>query len=491
MMSGWLSPELYLRRPPMRNEQYRLDRMLLAAAQRGVKINIIVYKEVEQALTRKYLSPLFPDYLKRLLPASPDKFWSSVAHVGLGAALAALEAIEAEDPLIPPPLTVNSIHTKHALEALHPHIAVFRHPDHIPDARTLESSLISSFKHLSVGADTLVTLPEDAIKGIFGMSEDVVLYWAHHEKLCLIDGQIGFMGGLDMCYGRWDTWQHSISDVHPQDLQDIVFPGQDYNNARVMDFQNVADWQNNKVDRTKSSRMGWSDLSFGLRGPVIADLEAHFVQRWNFIYNLKYDVRRETRYAPISRSGIEAGTFGHHRPGYSPEPEQFGGAGGSRPGEGAYFPSSSSSPRQSPHRHQGDHIRKWEGEAEGEIEHLEHKMHKHHDESMRFAQRTLPKQGSVACQLTRSAAKWSNGTPTEHSIQNAYCSVIRSSQHFVYIENQFFITATSNKQEPVQNQIGAAIVERILRAAQNGEKYKVIVVIPSIPGFAGDLKVRP
>jgi phospholipase D1/2 len=43
---GWLSPELYLRRPPAKNEQYRIDNMLKAAAERGVKINIIVYKEV-------------------------------------------------------------------------------------------------------------------------------------------------------------------------------------------------------------------------------------------------------------------------------------------------------------------------------------------------------------------------------------------------------------------------------------------------------------
>jgi phospholipase D1/2 len=32
------------------------------------------------------------------------------------------------------------------------------------------------------------------------------------------------------------------------------------------------------------------------------------------------------------------------------------------------------------------------------------------------------------------------------------------------------------------------MVERILRAARNGEKYKMIIVIPSVPGFAGDLK---
>lgn len=37
---------MYLRRPPAKNEQYRIDRMLEAAAKRGVKVNIIVYKEV-------------------------------------------------------------------------------------------------------------------------------------------------------------------------------------------------------------------------------------------------------------------------------------------------------------------------------------------------------------------------------------------------------------------------------------------------------------
>jgi phospholipase D1/2 len=53
ILDWWLSPELYLRRPPARNEQYRLDNMIKAAAERGVQVNIIVYKEVTQALTRK------------------------------------------------------------------------------------------------------------------------------------------------------------------------------------------------------------------------------------------------------------------------------------------------------------------------------------------------------------------------------------------------------------------------------------------------------
>lgn len=66
---------------------------------------------------------------------------------------------------------------------------------------------------------------------------------------------------------------------------------------------------------------------------------------------------------------------------------------------------------------------------------------------------------------------------------------IRNSQHFVYIENQFFITATGDQQRPIKNQVGAAIVERIIRAARNGEKYKMIIVIPAVPAFAGDLKL--
>jgi phospholipase D1/2 len=56
ILDWWLSPELYLRRPPSANAQYRLDRMLFAAADRGVKVNIIVYKEVPSVLSCELVS---------------------------------------------------------------------------------------------------------------------------------------------------------------------------------------------------------------------------------------------------------------------------------------------------------------------------------------------------------------------------------------------------------------------------------------------------
>ena len=152
--------------------------MLQAAAQRGVKVNIIVYKEVTQALTRKYLSPTLPKYLHSLLPNHTDTMTKAVTGLGLVATFAALECAEKENPLIEPPLTVSSSHTKHALENLHPNIAVFRHPDHLPDAQTLQSSFISSLQSISLTAKKAASLPTDALKAIYGMSEDVILYWS-------------------------------------------------------------------------------------------------------------------------------------------------------------------------------------------------------------------------------------------------------------------------------------------------------------------------
>lgn len=447
ILDWWLSPELYLRRPPAKHEQYRVDNILRAAAQRGVKVNIIVYKEVAQALT------------------------------------------------------LSSAHTKSALEALHPNISVFRHPDHLPDRQTLQSSFMTSLQNMTLSASALSQLPVDGLKAIYGMNEDAVLYWAHHEKLCLVDGHVAFMGGLDLCYGRWDTNQHAIADAHPGDLGRIVFPGQDYNNARIMDFQDVAHWQNNKLDRTKNSRMGWSDVSLCLTGPVVQDLRIHFVQRWNFIYDEKYNVRNDVRYSRLALNG--APTTGA----YPPQPSgQY--SGGAPPGQ--YYPPPSQQSRGLDEGEEGERGFGGDGEGGGERGFfggrgggLQQKILERVGDGMRKIEQRYGQQAGypgeqggqsygpqsgVACQITRSCAKWSHGVAIEHSVANAYIEVIKNSQHFVYIENQFFITATCDEQKPIKNKIAGAIVERIIRAARNGEKYKMIVLMPAIPAFAGDLK---
>ncbi|KAJ5577457.1 uncharacterized protein N7459_006421 [Penicillium hispanicum] len=349
----WLSPELFLRRPPVKYQEWRLDQVLKRRAEAGVKIFVIVYKEVNQALT------------------------------------------------------CNSAHTKHALQSLcpegtpgHGNIRVLRHPDH----------------------------------NIFENAADMTLYWAHHEKFIVIDYAVAFIGGIDLCFGRWDANQHPLADVHPAGLRDDIFPGQDFNNNRIMDFQSVEDWQSNELSKSEYGRMPWHDVAMGLIGDCVYDIAEHFVLRWNFLKRDKYKRSDNVDWLLMEgRTGEDEDLVAVQRPKYPC-------------GEYIQHPLSplSSKPRGT--------------------------------------------QGSVRAQIVRSSDDWSSGILNEHSIQNAYCEVIRNAEHFVYIENQFFITATGDQQRPIFNTVGRAIVDACVRAGKEGRKFRVIIVIPAIPGFAGDLR---
>ncbi|CZT12019.1 related to phospholipase D [Rhynchosporium graminicola] len=350
----WLSPELFMRRPAYYNQEWRLDQILKRKAEAGVKIFVIVYREVEAALT------------------------------------------------------CNSSHTKHALQALcpkgtpgHGNIVVMRHPDH----NVLENAA------------------------------DMTFYWAHHEKFIVIDFNTAFIGGLDLCFGRWDNHQHPLADVHPAGVAGEIWPGQDFNNNRVMDFQSVDDWKTNELSKAEYGRMPWHDVAMGVIGDCVYDIAEHFVLRWNFVKRDKY--KRDGRYDWLTLEGREG------------DDEDLIGV-------------------QRPKHPVGDYI--------------------HHPATPLSGKTLGDQQGTVHAQIVRSSADWSSGILTEHSIQNAYCELIRNAQHYVYIENQFFITATGDQQAPIKNLIGKAIVDAVVRAGKEGRKFRVIAVIPSVPGFAGDLR---
>jgi phosphatidylserine/phosphatidylglycerophosphate/cardiolipin synthase-like enzyme len=65
----------------------------------------------------------------------------------------------------------------------------------------------------------------------------------HHEKLVIIDGELAFVGGIDLTPLQGDRYDHS---AHPP-----------------------------------NSDLGWHDAAARLRGPVVADVGRHFIQRWN------------------------------------------------------------------------------------------------------------------------------------------------------------------------------------------------------------------
>ncbi|KAJ7147560.1 phospholipase D [Mycena crocata] len=231
-------------------------------------------------------------------------------------------------------------------------------------------------------------------------------YWAHHEKMCVIDQTIAFMGGLDLCFGRWDTPQHVIiDDVDAGGEQSEIWPGKDYSNPRLSDFHTLNKPEEDMYDRTKVPRMPWHDVAMQVVGQPARDLCRHFVQRWNYLLRIK----NHSRIMPF----------------LLPPPEF-------KPGE--------------------------------------------------LTQMQLT--GTCEMQICRSAGPWSLGTKkTEHSIQNAYLKAIQLSEHFVYIENQFFITSTVVNDVKVENKIGDAIVKRIIRAHHDRMPWKCCIMIPVLPGF--------
>ncbi|EME46326.1 hypothetical protein DOTSEDRAFT_148451 [Dothistroma septosporum NZE10] len=327
----WLSPELYMRRPAAISQKWRLDRLLRRKAQEGVKIFVIVYRNVESAIP------------------------------------------------------IDSEYTKGSLLDLHPNICVQRSPNQFRQNQ---------------------------------------FFWAHHEKLVVVDNMMAFVGGVDLCFGRWDDPCHSLTDDKltgfeldhdvPKDSDHCqVWPGKDYSNPRVLDFYQLDRPYEEMYDRTRVPRMPWHDIAMQIVGQPARDVGRHFVQRWNYILRQ----RVASRPTPV----------------LMPPPEY-------------------------------------------DQEELDR----------------LGMTGTCQVQILRSATDWSIGTPrrTEHSIMTAYVNLIKTSEHFVYVENQFFITSCQVNNVIIHNSIGDAIVERAIRAHKDGEQWQICLVIPLMPGFQNSVDAQ-
>ena len=89
------------------------------------------------------------------------------------------------------------------------------------------------------------------------------------------------MGGLDLCFGRFDTHSHKIVDPS-NEMNQYNFPGIDYYNMYQGDFKDVKKYEESVVNRNETPRMGWHDIGIRLEGEVVLDLSRHFIQYWNF-----------------------------------------------------------------------------------------------------------------------------------------------------------------------------------------------------------------
>jgi len=97
----------------------------------------------------------------------------------------------------------------------------------------------------------------------------------------------------------------------------------------------------------------------------------------------------------------------------------------------------------------------------------------------------------VRCHVLRSLGRWSAGLlETEKGIADAYKHFIENAQHTIYIENQFFVSGMRGNGR-VSNTLAQSLYSRIMKAAVNKSKFRVLVLIPLLPAMEGPVKGGP
>lgn len=134
------------------------------------------------------------------------------------------------------------------------------------------------------------------------------LFFTHHAKIVCCDRVFATLGGLDVCWGRFDVGAHPVGDP-----DNHFFPqGVDYYNS-AFDFVEVDDINQQRFSRKEVPRMAWHDVHLAVRnapliaggsetsaeslslaisaasggGGAIQDIVRFFCQRWNHARNVK------------------------------------------------------------------------------------------------------------------------------------------------------------------------------------------------------------
>nr|XP_030718052.1 phospholipase D2 isoform X2 [Globicephala melas] len=258
---------------------------------------------------------------------------------------------------------------------------------------------------------------------------DQVTLWAHHEKLLVVDQVVAFLGGLDLAYGRWDDLHYRLTDL--RDSSESAAPQPP---TSCSDPPATPDLSHNQLfwlgkDYSNLITKDWVQLDRPFEDFI--DRETTPRMPWRDVGVVVHgSPARDLARHFIQRWNFTKTTKAKYKiPRYP-----------------YLLPKSTSTANQLPFM--------------------------------------LPGVQCATVQVLRSVDRWSAGT-LENSILNAYLHTIRESQHFLYIENQFFISCSDGR--TVLNKVGDEIVDRILKAHKQGQCFRVYMLLPLLPGFEGDI----
>ncbi|KNC77310.1 hypothetical protein, variant [Sphaeroforma arctica JP610] len=258
----------------------------------------------------------------------------------------------------------------------------------------------------------------------------------------------------------------------------------DYSNPCVRDFFDLHKPYDDSVDRWAQSRMPWHDVGLGMYGQCARDVGRHFIDRWNHVKVVKAKKDSSIPFLVPKRDMGDAenkdirnriptamGVPSHHIQPSDKETKRAG-----RPETGTDDLSIAGEPSQNA--------------TDGQNATDSRKSRKPKTVIKRSSEEILAGLGMgdeffrTTNQILRSCCEWSNGILTEHSIQNAYLQAIAHAKHYIYIENQFFVT--SLPADGVTNKIGDALFDKIVECHRANKKFRVYVIMPLMPAFEGD-----
>ncbi|XP_073295528.1 phospholipase D delta-like [Primulina huaijiensis] len=299
------------------------------------------------------------------------------------------------------------------------------------------------FRHSSV---ICVLSPRYGSRKLSFLKQQVVgNLFTHHQKCVLVDTQAhgnnrkitAFLGGIDLCDGRYDTPEHRLF----HDL-DTVFKD---------DFH-----QPTFTSGTKAPRQPWHDLHCRVDGPAGYDVLVNFAQRWRKTTKwreFRFFKKKMTRWHDDAMIKIERLSW-ILSPAFSVSKD------------GTHVSCPQDDPKLYVSRE--DDPENWHTQIFRSIDSGSLRgFPKFYDEAQ--AQ-------NLVCSKT---------LVIDMSIQTAYIQAIRSAQHFIYIENQYFLGSSyawsSYKNAGADHLIPMELALKIVNKIRANERFCVYVVIPMWP----------
>ncbi|KAM3362949.1 phospholipase D delta [Capsicum galapagoense] len=297
------------------------------------------------------------------------------------------------------------------------------------------------FKHSSV---ICVLSPRYASSKLSLIKQQVVgTMFTHHQKCVLVDTQApgnnrkitAFLGGLDLCDGRYDTPEHrlfhDLDTVFKDDFHQPTFPA-----------------------GTKAPRQPWHDLHCRIDGPAVYDVLINFAQRWR-----KATKWREFKFFKKTMSHWhDDAMLKIERISWILSPAF------------AVLKEGTTIPVDDPrlYVYGEDHSENWHVQIFRSID--------------SGSVQGFPKRIDAAQAQNLVCSK---NLIVDKSIEAAYIQAIRSAQHFIYIENQYFLGSSyaweSYKDAGADHLIPIELALKITSKIRARERFCVYVVVPMWP----------